>query len=140
MPRRRTAVVDFDGTIAAYDGWKGVGVYGEPLPGARATLADLQAAGWEIIVFTSRNWEERVHIEAYLRRHGIPFTQVVCGKPLGAAYIDDRSTGRGGDWATVRRDLGLAPAVFPGAAPAGADRHRVNWCEGVLDAGSAPEE
>ncbi len=107
MAQRRTAVVDFDGTIAAYDGWKGPGVYGEPLPGARETLAQLQAAGWEIIIFTARNWEERAALEAYLHRHAIPFHQVVCGKPLGAVYIDDRSTGRGGDWAAVRRDLQL---------------------------------
>ncbi len=113
MARRRTAVVDFDGTIAAYDGWKGIAVYGEPLTGAAATLAELRDAGWEVLVYTARNWEERAEIEAYLHKHGIPFTQVVCGKPLGAVYIDDRSTGRGGDWAAVRHDLGLArPAVF----------------------------
>lgn len=109
MERPRTAVVDFDGTIAAYSGWRGPGVYGDPIPGAQETLCELAARGWEIIVHTARAWEERPLIEEYLRRHGIPYTQVVCGKPLGAVYVDDRSTGRGGDWAAVRRDLGLHP-------------------------------
>ena len=31
MKKIKTAAIDFDATIAKYDGWKGKGVFGDPL-------------------------------------------------------------------------------------------------------------
>lgn len=102
-----TVVVDFDGTIARYEGYKGPGIYGAPLREAVETLAELRRLGYAIIVFTSRSWVEWEDLRLYFDEHKIPCDQIICGKPLGVAYIDDRSTGRGGDWEQVRKHLGL---------------------------------
>lgn len=98
------AVVDFDGTIADYHGYRGPGKFEEPLPGAKEALIRLQEEGYRIVVFTSRGWAEQDGIEAYLRSHGLPFAQVICGKPLADVYIDDRGV-RAGDWQEVLRQV-----------------------------------
>ena len=47
--------LDFDGVIANYDqGFKGVGVFGEPLPNVKQTMDKLKGDGWKIIIFTAR--------------------------------------------------------------------------------------
>lgn len=100
MPRAPIVAVDFDGVIAQYDGWKGQGVYGEPMAGAVRALQKLAAEGWEIIIWTCRNLEERPTLAAYLDRYGIPYSQIndhsnTFSKPTpkvyADVYIDDRA-------------------------------------------------
>lgn len=98
--RRRRALVDFDGTIAEYHGFRGPGRYGSPLPGARAGLEALVAAGYDVVVHTSRAALEREAIAAYMLEHGLPCGEVICDKPMAHLYIDDRAL-QGGDWAAV---------------------------------------
>ena len=93
-----TLAVDFDGTIAHYEGWAGKGVFLHPLPGAAEALQDLRARGWRIIVFTCRTEED--DLRAYLDAHGIPYDAVnvgldpameCSGKVHADIYLDDRA-------------------------------------------------
>jgi phosphoglycolate phosphatase-like HAD superfamily hydrolase len=53
---RPRLLVDFDGVIHRYSrGWWDGSAYDEPMPGALETLADLEAVGYEIVVFSTRH-------------------------------------------------------------------------------------
>jgi len=41
--KKRVVVVDFDGVIAEYNGWKGIDVFGRVLPYARNALEEFRA-------------------------------------------------------------------------------------------------
>lgn len=90
--------VDFDGTIAHYQGWAGRGVFLPPLPGAAEGLRALRAQGWNIVVFTCRTEEDE--LRAYLNAHQIPFDNInvgldpameCSGKVYADVYLDDRA-------------------------------------------------
>lgn len=101
----RTIVVDLDGMVIDYFGYKGPKVLGPAKPVAKAVLGALKARGWKIVVFTSRSWFEHEAIVSHLEAENVPFDQVVCGKPIGMLYLDDRGTGLGGDWSEIARWL-----------------------------------
>lgn len=46
--------VDFDGTLAEYHGFKGVGVYGPPVPAMMERVRKWIADGHTVVIFTSR--------------------------------------------------------------------------------------
>ena len=46
--------VDFDGTIAYYDGWKGPTELGDPIPAMIARVKQWLAEGREVRIFTAR--------------------------------------------------------------------------------------
>ncbi len=104
---RRTIAVDFDGVIAEYDGWKGVGVLGAPRADVREVLQTLRAEGWKIIIHTTRSEQEIVD---YLVRHGIVYDEINRNsdyktqgvKPVADVYWDDRAIPYSGD---ARKDL-----------------------------------
>jgi len=50
----RSMIVDFDGVLCTYRGWRGPNVFGKPISGASRVLHDLEAHGWRIYIFTSR--------------------------------------------------------------------------------------
>lgn len=97
--RPPTICVDLDGTILEYDGWKGPDHFGEPLPGAYEALSNLKAAGWLIIIYTTRGNEEDVAMQ--LKKHNLPFHYINytpyqppgsnAGKPIADVYLDDRA-------------------------------------------------
>ena len=94
--------VDLDGTLIAYDEWKGVTEFGDPLPGAKEFLEALQEIG-HVVIYTTRTnarvqeemtEEELVRLVAdFLDRNDLPYNDIYSGegKPLAAVYIDDRS-------------------------------------------------
>ncbi len=99
--------LDLDGVLAEYDGWKGIGKIGPPLPGAREFAENLSKVA-DIVIFSSRCSSEpdargdisgltpgqaRIHIIEWLEKNEIPFTDVFMGegKPRVAAIIDDRA-------------------------------------------------
>lgn len=95
-----TIAIDFDGTIAEYDGWKGVGVFGKPIKGAVGSINSLKKEGWKIIIWTTRGETEL--IREYLSKHEIPFDSInenLLGTPKNVSdkkvtadiYIDDRA-------------------------------------------------
>lgn len=46
--------VDLDGTLAFYDGWKGAGQIGDPIPAMAARVRKWLAEGREVRIFTAR--------------------------------------------------------------------------------------
>jgi ADP-ribose pyrophosphatase YjhB (NUDIX family) len=102
---RPIACVDLDGVVADVSGgYRGEFEVGAPLPGAREGLATLQAAGFRVVIYTSRR---QVHlVESYLRRHDLPFDAVNRAGPDAAPsaklraelYIDDRAIPFAGSW------------------------------------------
>ncbi len=102
----KTICIDFDGTIAEYNGWKGQGVFGCPVDGVRSALERLKEAGRVIIIHTTRGEEQ--DIVNYLGRYKIPWDYINhnpfqpsyhnLGKPLADVYIDDRALRFNGCW------------------------------------------
>ncbi len=100
MGKKYTIAVDLDGVLAHHDGWKGLEVIGEPLPGARDFLLQLKNRG-KVIIFTCRGnssfyneTKESCYmvIRDWLDKYNMPFDDIYTGtgKPLAVAYIDDR--------------------------------------------------
>lgn len=95
--------VDLDGTIATYNGWKGILNIGEPILGAVEFVRRLSKKG-RVIIFTARlNRKENklddtnftiafLTVEAWLKKHGFVFDEIYSGegKPHAHAFIDDR--------------------------------------------------
>lgn len=112
MPR--TLAVDLDGTILEYDGFKGVGVFGNPINGARETLQKFKEDGWFIVIDTCRG-EVPLVIE-HLMLFDIPFDSVNNhpfqpstanpGKPIAEYRIDDTSIHFDGDWTSIYNEVG----------------------------------
>jgi len=102
-----TIAVDLDGTLAAYDGWRGLEHIGEPLPGAVKAMWALYQAGCELVIYTCRcgnngrgefaggvsvqRWAEVV--ADWLLQHDFPpmHLHVDGGKPFADVYVDDRA-------------------------------------------------
>lgn len=102
---RKTVCVDLDGVLADYSGgWKGLDHIGEPVPGAVEFTKRL-AAFADVLVFTTRCCEDlagrngmkapllRKLVKDWLDRHGFAYHEIWTGqgKPIAAAYIDDRA-------------------------------------------------
>ena len=106
---RRTLAVDFDGVIADYDGWKGIGVLGCPRHDVVEAMRTLRREGWKIVIHTTRGESE---IGEYLQKHGIPCDEInrnsdyrtQGSKPVADVYWDDRALRYSGD---ARTDLEL---------------------------------
>ncbi len=107
-PKHKPRVcVDLDGVLAKYDHWRGAETIGAPVPGALEFAHELAKVA-EIVIFTTRCSEERsrtddgyslspaqmrIHIIDWLEKHKFPYADVFIGrgKPLVAAFIDDRA-------------------------------------------------
>ncbi len=110
----RTLAVDLDGTILEYDGFKGVGVFGSPIDGAREALQRFKEDGWFIVIDTCRG-EVPLVIE-HLMLFDIPFDSVNQhpfqpstanpGKPMAEYRIDDTAIHFDGDWVSVYNEVG----------------------------------
>lgn len=93
----KTAVIDFDNTLAGYDKWRGERVLGPPIPYALDAVRELIEWGWQVIVFTTRG--DVAAIQDWLQRHNFPELPVnscehnppgTSGKPIAEVYFDDR--------------------------------------------------
>ncbi len=102
----RTVVVDLDGTLMTpprpiIDADGDLRTDGEPEPGAVEAMRTLHAAGWRIVVSSSRTWDRwgprRLvwidQIRAWLERYAIPFDEVFIGAGKPAASCLHRRPG-----------------------------------------------
>lgn len=96
--------VDFDGVLAEYDGWKGPGNFGDPLPGAIAFLREVNDLGMKVIILTTR---DPVGVRYWLYQHKIGHLvdRVTREKPPAVAYIDDRNICFRGDFGRTLWEL-----------------------------------
>lgn len=103
--------VDLDGTLAHYDGWRGIEHVGDPVPAMLGRVRQWLAAGRTVKIFTARvsvggrDREEVIsHIHAWCERHDLPPLPVTHEKDFGMIELwDDRcvqvvpNTGRRAD-------------------------------------------
>lgn len=95
-------LVDFDGVIHRYRyGWMDGTAYDSPMDGARDALAILDGAGYEIVVFSTRDSEQ---IREWLLGNGFPAYRVTNIKEPAVAQIDDRAI-RFVDWTDAIKQL-----------------------------------
>lgn len=87
--------VDLDGTLAHYDGWKGIEHIGDPVPAMFERVKQWLAEGKTVKIFTARVCRDRVevirHIHAWCEKHGLPPLEVTNVKDFGMIELwDDR--------------------------------------------------
>lgn len=97
-----TALIDFDGVIHRYSrGWANGTAYDEPVPGAREALEHLAVDGYEVVIFSTRDWEQ---IADWLEKHGFPPYPITDVKRPATFIIDDRAI-RFADWSQALADV-----------------------------------
>lgn len=88
--------VDLDGTLAHYDGWRGVEHIGDPVPRMLERVREWLAQDREVRIFTARvsaePEENRRIIGDWCERHGLPRLAVTNVKDFGMIELwDDRA-------------------------------------------------
>lgn len=94
--------VDLDGTLAHYDGWKGIEHIGDPVPAMIERVQAWLAEGKDVRIFTARAYHERGmgnatrlaidYIHVWCERHGLPRLPVTNVKDFGMIELwDDRA-------------------------------------------------
>ena len=102
-----TIAIDFDGTIAQYDRYRGKGIFGLPIDGAIEKINRLASQGNIIIINTTRI--EKHDVAEYLKLYGIHYDYINYNpendrqmlshsKVLADVYIDDRNIEFNGEW------------------------------------------
>lgn len=89
--------VDLDGTLAYYDGWRGIEHIGEPIDLMLGRVMTWLNAGVDVRIFTARvaepndEVEARTAIEAWCQKHLGRILPVTCSKDFGMVELwDDR--------------------------------------------------
>lgn len=87
------AAVDLDGTLAEgiWTPDNPTSDIGEPIWANVKKARELEAAGFKIVIHTSRAWTDYENIEQWLNHYNIPHRRIICGKVLAKVYIDDRA-------------------------------------------------
>lgn len=98
----KAVCIDLDATLARYEKWEGEKVYGKALDGAQQFTRAIKNRGLRIIILTSRCWPfapdgtprdadaNKQRVKEWLEANGIVFDEIH-GKPIAAAYVDDRA-------------------------------------------------
>lgn len=102
--------VDFDGTLAQYDRWRGAGSVGAPIGGAIEFLRWLDNMGHEPWIYSARASEPagRLAIEEWVVKYGVD--DIVKGITHEKLYrfslfIDDRAIPFAGNWSDVTKAI-----------------------------------
>lgn len=94
--------VDLDGTLAHYDGWKGVDHIGEPIPAMVARVLRWLTAGRVVVIFTARITSETEEVSEVAKHYIEEWCQEHIGTKLPVTNIkhsefsefwDDRAIG-----------------------------------------------
>lgn len=92
MGRKQTIAVDFDNTIATYDGWGDGQIHGEEMPGAFNALLTLINRGYDVVILTARPADQ---VNAWMLLKWpfkmFPVPKATNTKPPAVVYIDDRA-------------------------------------------------
>lgn len=83
-------VIDLDGTICEQKPTFERSL-AKPLEYAKETMQRLKDQGHYIIIYTGRGWLEQSMTEKWLKDNGIPYDQILFGKPYYDIWIDDRA-------------------------------------------------
>jgi hypothetical protein len=88
--------VDLDGTLAEYDGWKGAGHIGAPIPLMVDRVKRWLAEGRLVKIFTARVWDAEPviakTISDWCEKHIGQRLEVTCTKDYGMVELwDDRA-------------------------------------------------
>lgn len=103
----KTICIDFDGVLADYsDGYQGLDVFGDMVPGADKGTQVLKEQGWTIIIYTTR--KKTKALEKWLKDHAIAYNYInenpnqpedaKGGKLIADIYLDDRGITFRGQW------------------------------------------
>jgi hypothetical protein len=89
MTHQPRVLVDFDKVIHRYRyGWMDGTAYDGPIDDAREALDVIHGAGYEIVIFSTRDAEQ---ITEWLAGNGFPAYRVTNVKEPAVALIDDRA-------------------------------------------------
>lgn len=94
--KKKVIAVDLDGTLAHYDGWKGVDHIGEPIPRMVDAVWNAHSKGHKVVLFTARanDKESITHIFEWLALNNIPITEITHIKRKEFTHFwDDRALG-----------------------------------------------
>jgi len=83
-------IVDLDGTICTEEKQFSRSM-AKPLDDAIEAIRTIKSHGHTIIIYSARTWSEYEMTVDWLSRHGIPYDQLILGKPQGDYWIDDRA-------------------------------------------------
>lgn len=85
--------VDLDGTLAFYDGWRGMEHIGDPVPQMMDRVLRWISCGTKVKIFTARASipEQIPFVKTWLKKHGLPDLEVTNSKDFGMVELyDDR--------------------------------------------------
>jgi hypothetical protein len=107
-----TIAIDFDKVLFTHESWQGHDHFGDPMPGAKEAISELQQMGFKIMIWTTRNQPDI--IAGACKKHGIPYDyinenpnqapEINPGKPVADYYIDDRAV-RFTSWSEVMTEI-----------------------------------
>lgn len=89
--------VDLDGTLAEYDGWKGISHVGKPIAAMVDRVKAWLTEGQEVRIFTARvsgpeGGRAAHHIKLWLLEQGLPQLEITCLKDYQMVELwDDRA-------------------------------------------------
>lgn len=86
--------VDLDGTLAIYDGWKGVEHIGEPIPEMLNRVKEWIENGQQVKIFTARASDKKAipFVHQWLKNNGLPDLEITNVKDFDMIQLwDDRA-------------------------------------------------
>jgi len=86
--------VDLDGTLAVYNGWKGIEYIGEPIQQMIDRVKEWIESGQQVKIFTARASDENAipYIKQWLKNNGLPELEITNIKDFGMIQLwDDRA-------------------------------------------------
>jgi len=107
--------VDFDATLATYEGWHVHGREpGPPIPGAIEAINKL-AEKYRIWIYSARAWggtmdgkvyeDQKSLIKEWCDKHGVKYEGITGSKIPAKLYICDRSIRFNGDWDATMKEV-----------------------------------
>lgn len=105
-------LIDFDNVLAKKVGNK-LGMF----TGAKKAVKGFKANGKEIVIFSSRLFEDdgnqKSFISRFLKANGIPFDKITAEKMPADYYIDDKAVSFRGSWEDVSDQIGGKVSTGP---------------------------